>query len=124
MTVNTKPSSLPRHSWYLADAQLAIRDLQQLLWPLGYHIALGGGVLNHGYSDKDLDLYVLPTYREPGCDGDNARVLAVLDTYFGSGAQGLGAGSLDGTWPHDCFDTSCKYEDSKGRRIDVFVVKR
>lgn len=51
-----------RHVWYLSDAQTLVRELQEHIWPLGWHVTLGGGVLNHGYSDKDLDLYLLPRY--------------------------------------------------------------
>lgn len=37
-----------------------IRNLQPQVRPLGYHIALGGGVLNNGSSTHDLDLYFIP----------------------------------------------------------------
>lgn len=38
-----------------------IRTLQpQVTRQFHYHIALGGGVLNAGFSDKDLDLYFIP----------------------------------------------------------------
>lgn len=46
--------------WTLAEASTLISTLQTHLRPLGYHVTLGGGVLNRGYSVKDLDLYFLP----------------------------------------------------------------
>ena len=45
--------------WTLQEALQLIRDLQPQLKPLHYHVALGGGVLNKGTSQKDLDLYLL-----------------------------------------------------------------
>lgn len=46
--------------WTLAEARGLISTLQPHLKPLGFHVALGGGVLNRGWSKKDLDLYFLP----------------------------------------------------------------
>lgn len=46
--------------WRLDDARNLISTLQPHLKPLGFHVALGGGVLNRGWSKKDLDLYFLP----------------------------------------------------------------
>jgi hypothetical protein len=37
-----------------------VRALQPATREFGYHLALGGGVLNKGESNKDLDLYFLP----------------------------------------------------------------
>lgn len=46
--------------WTLDEALLLIRDLQPAVSGVGYHIALAGGVLNKGASNKDLDLIFLP----------------------------------------------------------------
>lgn len=46
--------------WTLEDGLAVVRSLQPLTRQFNYHVALGGGVLNQGYSDKDLDLYFLP----------------------------------------------------------------
>lgn len=46
--------------WTFKDAQELIVGLQPEAKKHGYHVALGGGVLNKGESTKDLDLYFLP----------------------------------------------------------------
>ena len=46
--------------WTREAAAEVIALLQPLTRQFGYHLALGGGVLNNGHSDKDLDLYFLP----------------------------------------------------------------
>lgn len=46
--------------WTLDDGLSLVRGLQQEMRKFGYHLALGGGVLNHGRSKKDIDLYFLP----------------------------------------------------------------
>lgn len=46
--------------WKIEEGLKLIRALQGRVREFGYHIALGGGVLNNGTSDKDLDLYFLP----------------------------------------------------------------
>ena len=46
--------------WTLEEALVLCRTLQPSVTKFGYHLCLGGGVLNIGRSDKDLDLYLLP----------------------------------------------------------------
>lgn len=46
--------------WKLEDGLKLIRALQLATRKYGYHLALGGSVLNKGESQKDLDLYFLP----------------------------------------------------------------
>lgn len=50
----------------LEQALKLIRETQETVKSFGYHICLGGGVLNLGYSYKDLDLYIIPL-----CDTEN-----------------------------------------------------
>ena len=47
-------------SWNLEDGLKLVRALQPETRRFGYHLALGGGVLNRGESKKDIDLYFLP----------------------------------------------------------------
>jgi acetamidase/formamidase len=123
----------PRHAWYLADALVLVRELQARVWPLGYHVALGGGVLNHGYSDKDVDLYVLPLGKTLSKDPD--YVVLELNDYFGiigtsydGDAESVqefervhGAGSWDqNTW----FAHSLNYKTRQHTSVDVFVVQQ
>lgn len=46
--------------WTLENSVELIRILQPLAHKHGYHLALAGGILNRGYSDKDLDVVALP----------------------------------------------------------------
>lgn len=46
--------------WTLEDGLKLIRAIQNDSREFGYHVALGGGVLNRGESEKDIDLYFLP----------------------------------------------------------------
>jgi hypothetical protein len=122
---------LTRHPWYLADALLMIRQLQALVWPMGYHVALGGGVLNHGYSDKDLDLYVLPLGIDQAVSPDDA--LAALSKHFKSVPFDYD-GSADtvkeferlhgaGSWERNTyFAHSVSYKLVGLKSIDVFIV--
>lgn len=49
--------------WTLDDALKLIRALQPESRRFGYHLCLGGGVLNKGESEKDLDLYFIQLNR-------------------------------------------------------------
>lgn len=46
--------------WTLDNAVGIVRALQQDTRKFGFHLCLGGGVLNRGWSEKDVDLYFLP----------------------------------------------------------------
>ncbi len=47
-------------SWTLDQALNLIRLLQPTAFEAGYHLNLGGGVLNHGKSNNDLDILAMP----------------------------------------------------------------
>jgi hypothetical protein len=47
------------NEWTLEEAVKLVRALQEPARKFNYHICLGGGVLNKGYSEKDVDLYFL-----------------------------------------------------------------
>ncbi len=46
--------------WKIEQGISIVRALQPHTRQFGYHLCLGGGVLNNGESQKDLDLYFLP----------------------------------------------------------------
>jgi hypothetical protein len=46
--------------WTLNDGLQLVRGLQATAKEFGYHLTLGGSVLNRGESTKDIDLYFLP----------------------------------------------------------------
>lgn len=51
---------LDESRWTMRTALQLIRKLQPVTRDFKLHLCLGGGVLNKGRSDKDLDLFFLP----------------------------------------------------------------
>lgn len=43
-------------TWNLAEASLFVSAMQQEAHDAGWNLSIGGGVLNNGYSENDLDL--------------------------------------------------------------------
>lgn len=58
----------------LMDALVLVRKLQPAFNGCGWHIALGGGLLNKGFSDHDLDLVVYP-HNSNATDIDKLRAM-------------------------------------------------
>lgn len=50
----------PHHMWTIDDALALIRKTRLEVFNLGYTLELGGGVLQNGFSDSDLDLVLVP----------------------------------------------------------------
>ena len=46
--------------WSLNEALNFIRELQPRALTAGYCLSLGGGVLNHGFSRRNLDIFACP----------------------------------------------------------------
>jgi hypothetical protein len=98
--------------WTLDDALVLVRGIQPQLHARRWHVALGGGVLNKGTSEKDLDLYFLPFD-----DGQESTVLLPhLETWWGKSTP-----LSDGEYmPSPMFPEKVKFAtDSK--RIDAFI---
>lgn len=49
-----------QHPWTLDEALRLVRGLQPEAQKYGFHVCLGGSVLNVGVSHKDVDVYFLP----------------------------------------------------------------
>lgn len=65
--------------WTLVEGVLFMQGLQPLLKECGYHALLGGGVLNTGSSQKDLDVFLVPL------NGEESRpreALGVFQSYL------------------------------------------
>lgn len=103
--------------WGIDDALLLIRRMQKEVRPLGYHLALGGGVLNKGYSNKDVDIYILP------CLGEKHRMFDLLrlmrKEWGNPDLIGTSGGTDDG---EGIYSVKHKYTSRLGR-IDVFIVR-
>lgn len=68
----------PKTEWELVDAIDYARYAEQVGKPLGLHIALGGGVLHNGWSDKDIDLVVVKHGNEHTSRSDLERLALAL----------------------------------------------
>lgn len=69
--------------WTIDEGLKLIRALQPKVRTFGYHIALGGGVLNNGQSHKDLDLYFLPLDNPDIAQENTHGLLGWLTTLWG-----------------------------------------
>ncbi len=67
--------------WTLDGALPLIRSLQPKTRDFGYHLCLGGGVLNKGESNKDLDLVFCPL--DNGKPSDPTGLLSYLEILWG-----------------------------------------
>jgi hypothetical protein len=103
--------------WGLDEALELVRSMQSALRPLGYHVALAGGVLNKGFSQKDLDLVFLPLTNDvaPPVEPLFNHLLTIFEPPY------------DNEWPisHEPNPYSCyrkQYQMThQGRRVDLFV---
>lgn len=101
--------------WTLLDALQLVRAIQPELKPLQWHVALGGGVLNIGQSDKDLDLYVL------GFNGNGLEPTSpVTELLVSKWGYYQPIANSDGYPPDPRYREKIKFTVG-GKRIDVFI---
>ena len=100
----------------LNDALPIVRDLEAKLIPLGAHCALGGSVLHHGESNKDLDIFVYPHNQDETKTPE--ELIAILKSIF---PQGWGA--TDDNYPHDRLRFVYMRPNSEGQwwKVEMFV---
>lgn len=109
-------------AWTLDGALALVRDIQPSIKPFQYHVLLGGGVLNKGYSEKDLDLYFLP-FGDTGTPVDLPRLKDYLSIRLGTPAPLGYTADVDHAYPPDP-----TYGENRftyivaNKRIDVFIV--
>jgi hypothetical protein len=72
--------------WTMDEALTLIRMLQPESRRFNFHLLLGGGVLNKGQSEKDLDLYFMPMAKkdEPESVPNPNGLKAFLENLWGS----------------------------------------
>lgn len=104
------------NQWVLDDALSLIRALQPQIRKYGYHLCLGGGVLNKGRSEKDLDLYFLPMGQQRN-PLEPIKLLEWLEGMWGMYEQ-IGGGGYPEEIPY-MHRVTFKYGE---QRIDVFVL--
>ncbi len=112
-------------TWTLENALYLIREIQPNIKKCSYHVCLGGGVLNKGKSDKDLDLYFSPF--SDTATANSSGLLEFLTMVLGD-RHSLGGPSVQPqdefkaypaqtrTFPHGRFTY---WPD--GKRVDVFI---
>lgn len=101
--------------WEFGDSLPLIRHLQEKCHQIGYHVALGGGVLNNGSSDKDLDLYFLPMGND-NLNNNRTLLFDVLEELWGAWEP------INGDYaPNVPWQFMVKFMLGE-RRIDAFIV--
>lgn len=103
--------------WTLDEALEIIRELQPQLREMGYHCLLGGGVLNTGVSDKDLDLFFIPLNQH---DSTPFAIVEFLGQQLGSFAVSIRDSpdyQGEAMWHYQ----EMRKIDYCGKRIDIFV---
>lgn len=103
--------------WNRETALLLIAELQPEMWTRGFHVALAGGVLNHGFSRKDLDLVFLPM------GGDQAGTNAAALVEYLASRWGTATPIVDPTY--DTQNTVYRYKlkfSERLPRIDAFIL--
>jgi hypothetical protein len=97
--------------WTLDEAVALVRMLQPKLHAIKWHVALGGGVLNKGWSTKDIDLYFMPFSNET-----SKPVVPLLNKLWGKPQPIEKAGYA----PDHNYAAKLKFQVG-GRRIDAFI---
>jgi hypothetical protein len=104
--------------WTLEQGLKIARALQNASRDFGYHLTLGGGVLNNGKSDKDLDLYFLPFGGNRKSDPEG--LVKLLEKLWGP---------YDDIMYSEEYRQACKYYEKaikiwrNDQRIDAFIFK-
>lgn len=110
--------------WTIEEGLALVRKHQQAAFERGYNLSLGGGVLNTGESEHDLDIVCAPANGQASTTRDTyANFIAWLRSINGpsrDNKQGVATPASGGWWNH----TMRKYafSDEHGRKIDWFVV--
>lgn len=112
--------------WTLEKALEFVRKLQPLTRLYGYHLCVGGGVVNNGNSNKDLDLYLLPL-DDQNVTADYDGMLMEMEAELGPSEDiremGIGRKKKDypdGLWSP--YHSKRKFANN-GNRVDVFFIK-
>ncbi len=92
--------------WTLDDGLKLVRGLQPNAKRYGYHMTLGGSVLNLGISSKDIDLYFLPFNNSKVAKEDPYALIEWLARMWGN-YENIGAnyGRDRDPQPEDLFNT-------------------
>lgn len=119
----SKPAPQPAPPmWNMTQTIPLLKKLQPESRKYGYHVCMGGGVLNNWSSNKDLDLYYLPMNNE-----GKAKPKELIHYLAGLWGKPEPIGK-SADYPHDALPYIAKLkfeftgEDDVKRRIDLFVM--
>lgn len=102
--------------WTLQQGLDLVRTIQPRLHHMGYHVAIGGGVINKGYSTKDLDLYFFPLDLK-----DQESLVPFLESLFGAAVP---ISMFDERYSDNrVFAQRLKFLQYDGGRIDIFITE-
>lgn len=108
--------------WEINAGINMVRVLQEPVRAYNYHIAIGGGVINKGFSEKDLDLYFLPMggfNKDRKSDPDG--LIKFLEALWNTKAKSLGEDyGYDEKNEHSIYKKAVKFMRGS-ERIDCFV---
>jgi hypothetical protein len=108
--------------WTLEQALALVRSIQPACHSFNYHVTLGGGVLNQGFSSKDLDLFFLPfgnTDSPPATEALLIYLAHTLGEVFPLGGFGHDGAA---TYPDQpVFVNRHTYRTAESKRIDGFI---
>ena len=104
--------------WTFQGAKPILDSCQALSRTFGYHMCLGGGVLNKGVSTKDLDIYFLPLDNNDSIPNPKGLLSALQALFFAKFEQ-LGKPYEGNSLP---YIFKGKLVQVNGKRIDVFVM--
>ena len=98
--------------WTLETALAFIREHQPKVAPLGYYLALGGGVLNTGSSVNDLDIVAVPRTSAGPCAS-----IRIVQDYF---MQVFGKCEAYGEVPSGMH---CRYPYTHDRIVEIVYIR-
>lgn len=103
--------------WTLDEGRAEVERVQQGSRAYGYHVALGGSVLNKGESRKDLDLYFLPLDSDES-KPDRDCLVAWLESLWGDSESLTDPRYAAFSW----YAAKLRFDPIVTKRIDVFIV--
>ena len=104
-------------TWTLEEGLALVRLLQSETRQFNMHLVIGGGVVNNGFSNKDLDLYFLPLGSEDHVT-DQDGMKEWLDTLWGEGRDIVQPGYP----PSTAYAYKWEYTVG-GKRVDAFIMR-
>lgn len=100
--------------WLLEDGIQLARKCEPIAISCGYHVALGGGTLLRGWSDKDLDLFFYP-HGKAG-NGQWEKLLSTLPAAGLTPVLKMDTKEYPADWIYRA--------NANGKRVDIFILDR